>query len=564
VEKGMATHSSILAWRISWTESLAGYSSPWGSQRVGHNWAINTFTFTFVFTLFNLCIPTVCWVVVIVQLVSHVRLFVNPMDCHTEGFPVVSGGYQSIGENGTPIPRQLKEPGEQKYEASSVYCNIHSSVQSLSRVWLFATPWTAARQASLSSTNSQGLLRLMSIGLVMPSNHLILCCYLLLPPSIFPSIRVFSNESALCIRWPKYWSFSPYTDKYVKPKVVPILKKTREKLDFQTSAHRGLRQEQVTFHCYVQESRGSSPKIGTVRTHGKVQRALPGPAWVCLPPWPWSRQAPLTSPASALHAQERRGRDLEGWHPHSRGRETLTPRPRPIPPTWRLSCCSVAQSCPTHCDPLDWSIPGFPVLHCLPEFAQIHVRWIGDAIHLTLCRPLPILPSIFPSIKIFSNELALHIRWPKHWSFSFSISIIPSNEYSELISFRIDWFDLLAVQGTLKSLLQHHNSKASIFWRSAFFMVQLSHSYMTTRKTTALIIWTFVSRVMSLLFNKLSRFVIAFYSCIYELKLRGLALFQHLNSQNGADALPSVNLTYKTEINDVELWGLRWKCKQKS
>ena len=150
VEKGMATHSSILAWRISWTESLAGYSSPWGSQRVGHNWAINTLTFTFVFTLFNLCIPTVCWVVVIVQLVSHVRLFVNPMDCHTEGFPVVSGGYQSIGENGTPTPRQLKEPGEQKYEASSVYCNIHSSVQSLSRVWLFATPWTAARQASLS------------------------------------------------------------------------------------------------------------------------------------------------------------------------------------------------------------------------------------------------------------------------------------------------------------------------------------------------------------------------------------------------------------------------------
>ena len=117
--------------------------------------------------------------------------------------------------------------------------------------------------------------------------------------------------------------------------------------------------------------------------------------------------------------------------------------------------------------------------------------------HLILCRPLLLLPSIFPSIRVFSNESALHIRWPKYWSFSFSIS--PSNEYSGLIYFRIDWFVLLAVQGTLKCLLQHHNSKASILWCSAFFILQLSHPYMTTGKTIALSGWTFVGKVMSLL-----------------------------------------------------------------
>jgi len=128
--------------------------------------------------------------------------------------------------------------------------------------------------------------------------------------------------------------------------------------------------------------------------------------------------------------------------------------------------------------------------------------------HLILCYPLFLLPSIFPSIRVFSNELALLIRWPKCWSFSLSIS--PSNEYSVLISFRIDWFDLLAVQGTLKSLLQHDSSKAPILSCSAFFMVQLSHPYMTTGKTIALMIWTFVGQLISLLFNTLSRFVIAF------------------------------------------------------
>ena len=126
--------------------------------------------------------------------------------------------------------------------------------------------------------------------------------------------------------------------------------------------------------------------------------------------------------------------------------------------------------------------------------------------HLILCRPLLLLPSIFPSIKVFSNESVLCIRWLKYWSFSIS----RSNEHSGLISFRTDWIDLLAIQGTLKSLLQHHSSKASILWQSAFFMVQLSNLYMTSGKTIALTRWTFVGKVMSLLFNTLSRFVIAF------------------------------------------------------
>ena len=128
--------------------------------------------------------------------------------------------------------------------------------------------------------------------------------------------------------------------------------------------------------------------------------------------------------------------------------------------------------------------------------------------YLILCRPLLLLPSIFPSIRVFSNESVLRIRWPKYWSFSFNI--IPSNELPGLISFRMDWLDLLAVQGALKSLLQHHSSKASILWHSAFFIVQLLHPYMTTGKTVALTRRTFVDKVMSLLFNMLSRLVITF------------------------------------------------------
>ena len=144
-------------------------------------------------------------------------------------------------------------------------------------------------------------------------------------------------------------------------------------------------------------------------------------------------------------------------------------------------CCSVAQLCLNLCESMDSSRPA-----------------LMPSNHLNLCRPLLLLPSIFPSIRVSSKESALHISWPKYWSYSFSIS--PSNEYSGLISFRMDWLDLLAVQWTLESLLQHHSSKASILQRSAFFTVQLSHPYMTTGKTIALTVWTFVGKAMSLLF----------------------------------------------------------------
>ena len=177
---------------------------------------------------------------------------------------------------------------------------------------------------------------------------------------------------------------------------------------------------------------------------------------------------------------------------------------------------SVAQSCPTLSDPMDCSMPGFLFLtisQSLPKVKSIESMILSS--HLTLCHTLLLLPSVFPSIKVFSNELALHISWPKYWSCSFSF--ISSNEYSGLISFRIDWFDLLAVQGTLQHhsfkvfsstiVLQHHSSKASVLQGSAFFMIQLSHLYMTTGKTATLTIWTIASKVMPLLFNTLSKFV---------------------------------------------------------
>ena len=150
-----------------------------------------------------------------------------------------------------------------------------------------------------------------------------------------------------------------------------------------------------------------------------------------------------------------------------------------------------------------------PVHHqsqSLPKLMSIEL--VMPSNHLILCHPLLFLPSVFPSMRVFSDESVFHIRWPKYWSFSFSIN--PSNEYSGLMSFSMDWLDLLAVQGTLKSLLQHHTSKASILWCSAFFIVQHSHPYMTTGKTIALTRWTFVGKVMSLLFNMLSRLVITF------------------------------------------------------
>ena len=195
-------------------------------------------------------------------------------------------------------------------------------------------------------------------------------------------------------------------------------------------------------------------------------------------------------------------------------------------------CCSVTKSCLILCATMNCSTPGFLVLHYLPVQSLSCVRlfatpWtaarqaslsiansrsllklmsiesVMPSSHLILCQTLLLLPSIFPSIRVFSNNSALHMRWPKYGSFSFSIS--PSNEHPGLISFKMDWLDLLAVQGTLKSLLQHHSTKASVLWPSDFFTVQLSHPYMTTGKTIALTRWTFVGKVMSLLLNMLSR-----------------------------------------------------------
>ena len=155
---------------------------------------------------------------------------------------------------------------------------------------------------------------------------------------------------------------------------------------------------------------------------------------------------------------------------------------------------------------MDHRTPGFPVHHQLPEFTQTHVHRVSDAIQPS--HPRLHLPSVFPSIRVFSNESVLRIRWSKYWSHSFNIS--PSNEHPGLISFRMDWLDLFAVQGTLKNLLQHHSSKASILQHSAFFIVQLSHPCMATQKTIALTRQTFVDKVTSLLFNMLSRLVITF------------------------------------------------------
>ena len=231
-----------------------------------------------------------------------------------------------------------------------------SSVQSVSRVRLFVTAWTAARQASLSIPNSWSSSRPMSIELVMPSNHLILCRRSHLSGDEFSSVQSLSHVQLLAT------------------------------------------------------------------------------------PWTAACQASL----------------------------------------------SITNS---------WSLPRL-----------MSIELVMPSNYLILCHPLPLLPSIFPSIRVFSNESALCIKWPKYWSFSFNIS--PSNEHPGLISFRMDWLDLLAVQGTLKSLLQHHSSEASILQRSAFFMVQLSHPYMTTGKTIALTRQTFVDKVMSLLFNMLSRLII--------------------------------------------------------
>ena len=187
------------------------------------------------------------------------------------------------------------------------------------------------------------------------------------------------------------------------------------------------------------------------------------------------------------------------------------------------------------CDSMDGSIPVSSVLYCLSEFAQIHVHYVGMLPNHLLLPSSP-LPSVFPSIRVFSNETALWIRWPKYCSFSFSISLFM--EYSGLISFRINWFDLLAVQGTLRSLLQHRSSKASILQCSAFFVVQLSHLYMTAGKTIALTRQTFVGKVMSLLLNMLFKSVILFLNMLSRFVIAFLTEFflfhfvMYLNSHN--------------------------------
>ena len=195
-----------------------------------------------------------------------------------------------------------------------------------------------------------------------------------------------------------------------------------------------------------------------------------------------------------------------GLHP-SRNRDSGD-----LAPHLDLGCggCSVAQSCLTLCDSMGTAARqaslSFTISQSLFKLMSLESVMLSN--HLILCHPLLLLPPIFPRSLVFSNESALRIRWPKYWSFSFNIS--PSNEHPRLISFRMDWLDLLAVQGTLKSFLQHHASKASILQSSAFFIVQLSHPYMTTGKTIALTRWTFVGKIMSLLLNMLSRLVITF------------------------------------------------------
>ena len=176
-----------------------------------------------------------------------------------------------------------------------------------------------------------------------------------------------------------------------------------------------------------------------------------------------------------------------------------------MPAIFIFQFTSVTQSCPTLCDTMNHSLF---ITNSRSSPKPMSIELVMPSNHLILCPPLLFLPEIFPSIKVFANESALRIRWPNYWSFSFSVS--PSSVYSELISFRMDWLDLLAVQMTLKSLFQHHSSKASILQCSAFFTVQFPHPYMTTGKTIALTRRTFVGKVMSLLLNMLSRLVITF------------------------------------------------------
>ena len=211
---------------------------------------------------------------------------------------------------------------------------------------------------------------------------------------------------------------------------------------------------------------------------------------------------------------------------------------------------------------MNHSMPGLPVHHQLPELTQTHVHRVGDAIQPS--HPLSsllLLPSIFPSNRVFSAESVLHIRWPKYWSFSFSIR--SSNEYSVLFSFRIYWFDLLEVQGILKSLLQHHSSKSSILRRSAFFTVQLSHLYMIIGKTIALTRWTFVDKVMFLFLNMLSKLVITFLprsKCLLTSWLQSPSAVILEPPKIKSDTVSTVSPSISQEVMGPDAWSSFSKC----
>jgi len=286
---------------------------------------------------------------------------------------------------------------------------------SLSCVWLLATPWTAARQASLSINNSWSSLKLTFIESVMPSSHLILCCPLLLLPPIPPSIRVFSNESTLHMRWPKYWRFS-FKIILSKEHPGPI----------------SFRMDWLDLLAVQGTSRVFSNTI--VQKHQFFGAQLYSQSNSHIHTWPFA-QVLLNLKLQFSSVQ-------------------LLSRVRLFATPWiaaRQASLSITNT---------WS-----------SLRLTSIESVMPSSHLIFCRPLLLLPPIPPSIRVFSNESTLHMRWPKYWSFSFSI--IPSKEIPGLISFRMDWLDLLAVQGTLKSLFQHHSSKASILQRSAFFTVQL-------------------------------------------------------------------------------------------
>ena len=267
----------------------------------------------------------------------------------------------------------------------------------------------------------------------MLHNHLILCRPLLRLSSILPSIWVFPNEWAFCIRLPKYWSFSIcLSDEY---------------------------SELISSRIDWSELLAVQETLKSLLQHHNLKASI--------------------LPCSAFFKAKVKSTTCDQFS-------------------------SVAQSCLTLCDPWAASCQAsLSITNYGSLLKLMSIESVMPSNHLILCHPLLLPPSIFPSIRAFSNESVLFIRWPKYWSFSFSIS--PSSEYSGLISLSIDWLDLLAVQGTLNSL--QHNSKASILQCSAFFIVQLSHPYMTTGKTIALTRWTCVGKVMSLLFNMLSRLV---------------------------------------------------------